>query len=288
MLAAVAVVVVGATTAFFSDTETSRDNTFTAGAIDLKVDNESYYNSVASNLSWDLRDLTIEKFFNFVDVKPGDDGEDTISLHVNNNPSWVCADVTLKTNRDNGCTEPEDNDAGDSTCGDVNPLNSDTDGELASAVEFIWWADDGDNVLEEGENQLPPTSGGTLGSLGINGTANVTLADSDENIWGDTMENEVGDDVPAPLPGEITRYIAKAWCFGNIAPAPLPQNSPNGNWTPATENDGENGIDERDGGFTCSGASSASNITQTDSFTADISFRAVQSRNNSDFSCQAR
>ena len=36
----------GGTGAFFSDTELSSGNTFTAGAIDLKVDNESYYNGL--------------------------------------------------------------------------------------------------------------------------------------------------------------------------------------------------------------------------------------------------
>ena len=35
----------GGTSAFFSDSETSTGNQFTAGAIDLKVDNDSYYNS---------------------------------------------------------------------------------------------------------------------------------------------------------------------------------------------------------------------------------------------------
>src|SRR5690242_12142155 len=36
----------GATGAFFSDTETSSGNTFTAGAIDLKVDSTSHYNGM--------------------------------------------------------------------------------------------------------------------------------------------------------------------------------------------------------------------------------------------------
>ena len=35
----------GGTGAFFNDTETSTGNTFAAGAIDLKVDNTSYYNA---------------------------------------------------------------------------------------------------------------------------------------------------------------------------------------------------------------------------------------------------
>ena len=126
VLAFVGAVVAGATGAFFSDTETSTGNTFTAGAIDLKVDNASYYNSSTSpTTSWQLKDLTIEKFFNFSDVKPGDDGEDTISLHVNNNDSWLCADVALTSNDDNGITEPEGED-GDLTDGPGN-------GELASS-----------------------------------------------------------------------------------------------------------------------------------------------------------
>jgi predicted ribosomally synthesized peptide with SipW-like signal peptide len=40
------VLAIGLTGAFFSDTETSTGNTFQAGAIDLKVDNTSYYNGV--------------------------------------------------------------------------------------------------------------------------------------------------------------------------------------------------------------------------------------------------
>ena len=44
MIAVVAIIAVGATGAFFSDTETSTGNTFAAGAIDLGVDNTSYYN----------------------------------------------------------------------------------------------------------------------------------------------------------------------------------------------------------------------------------------------------
>ena len=285
MIVFVGAIVIGATGAFFSDTETSTDNTFTAGAIDLQIDNESYYNSQFSqNTSWGLKDLMIERFFDFSDVKPGDDGEDTISLHVNNNASWLCADVTLTSNNDNTCTEPEGTDESDNTCGLPDP----DAGELANNIEFIWWADDGDNVLEDGENLLPPTQGGALGSLGVGGVAHVTLADSSNNIWTGGSNN------PIPANEQSPRHIAKAWCFGDIAAVPLPQNSKdsslNQNWSPATDNDGGdnegNGVvNELDGGFSCSGASSANNVTQTDSFTADISFYAVQSRNNTDFLC---
>ena len=43
-LGIVAVVATGATTALLSDEEISSGNTFTAGAVDLGVDNHSYYN----------------------------------------------------------------------------------------------------------------------------------------------------------------------------------------------------------------------------------------------------
>ena len=61
--------VAGATGAFFSDTETSTGNTFAAGAIDLGIDNESYYNGVFNaDTSWDLSDLTDQLFFDFQDI----------------------------------------------------------------------------------------------------------------------------------------------------------------------------------------------------------------------------
>src|SRR3989344_9269580 len=55
MIAVVGVVVLGATGAFFSDTETSTGNTFTAGAIDLTVDSTQHYNNaVCVNNVWEL------------------------------------------------------------------------------------------------------------------------------------------------------------------------------------------------------------------------------------------
>lgn len=254
----------GATKAFFSDTETSTANVFTAGAIDLKVDNESYYNGVFNEeTSWDLKDLTeSEKFFDFDDLKPGDYGEDTISLHVNTNDAYLCADVTLTSNDDNDPTEPE--------------LLVDTStgaglGELASQVNFIWWADDGDNVLEVGENII---SQGPIGGLTLNQAYPLTLADSVNNIWTGTG---------GPIPGISTKYIGKAWCFGTLTPKPLPIDNYS---SPADNNDGQPGVGTpEDGGISCDG-SLLGNETQTDSLTADIHFSAVQARHNPNFRCE--
>jgi len=264
-----ALVVIGATFAFFSDTETSVGNTFAAGELDLGIDNHSFYNGVLNpettwRVDYDLSDNPPRQFFNFDDVKPNDFGEDTISLHVKTNDAWLCADVTLTSDNDNGFNEPE-TDSGDLTPGPVGG------GELADNIEFLWWADDGDNVMEVGETPLPA---GAIGALDVDETATVALADSQNNIWG----------TPGPFPGDTVRFIAKAWCYGPITAAPLAQDGSTNARNPDTDNNADQAVNSLDGGFACDG-SDETNIGQTDSFTADISFRAIQSRNNPTFLC---
>jgi|GEM_PF-552831 len=266
IVGAASVMYIGVTGAFFSDTETSTGNTFAAGAIDLKIDNESYYNGVASpETSWELVDLTIEKFFNFLDLKPDDYGEDTISIHVDTNDAYMCAEVTLTSNDDNGLNEPES--LVDQTDGVGN-------GELADAINFIWWADDGDNVLETGEDVI---SQGPIGALTLNQPFAFALADSATNIW---------TGVGGPVPGDETLYIGKAWCFGGIGAAPVTQDGSGTLMSPAGNNNGNGTSGEpEDGGISCDG-STLGNETQTDSLTANVTFNAVQSRNNPNFLCE--
>src|SRR6185437_16670619 len=91
----------GATGAFFTDTETSAGNTFTAGGISFQVDSTQHYNNaICVNGLWQLeQSATVQpdqypvigsacdgtwlpttlgptnKFFNFNDIKPADVGE---------------------------------------------------------------------------------------------------------------------------------------------------------------------------------------------------------------------
>lgn len=254
----------GATRAFFSDTESSVGNIFTAGAIDLKVDNESYYNGVAtSTTSWEAKDLTIEKFFNFMDLKPDDYGEDTISLHVDTNDAYLCANVKLTSNNDNTQNEPEA----------LVDANGTTTGELAALVNFIWWADDGDNVFENNEKVI---SKGPIGALGVGGSTTIALADSSTNIW----TGQGGS-----IPGGVTQYIGKAWCFGTIGTTTIVQDGGDLGRSPAGNNNGDglSGTPE-DGGITCNGEA-LGNESQTDSLTADVTFTAMQARNVKNFLC---
>ena len=256
MLAVIAVVTVG-TGAFLSDTEVSADNTFTAGEIDLKVDNESYYNgAVSTSTTWLASDLVNGLlFFNFTDLKPDDEGEDTISLHAGTNDAYACMDISLTSDDDRSSNEPE------LGAGDVaEDINDTWDGELADNLQMFWWADDGDNVFEDDENSI---SGGvkTLTELATTSTFSVALADSLNNIW-------TGQ--PGPIPGNETRYIGKAWCFGTLTLDPVPAGQ---------------GVDPTvDPGVHCDGTA-LNNLTQTDGATLDIAFRAVQARNNPGFSC---
>lgn len=150
VIAAAAVVVVGATTAYFNDTETSTGNTFTAGAIDLTVDSlGAWYNGQQIPDSFfRARDLINERFFDLGDVKPGDLVERNISLHVSNNPAWACLLIKNRQNDENDLTDPE-HEAQDTTPGDVNGLGN---GELGKNMRMLGWIDsDADGKLNNGE-----------------------------------------------------------------------------------------------------------------------------------------
>jgi len=253
----VAVIAIGGTVAFFSDTETSTGNTFTAGAIDLKIDNESYVTGPdgllmrSKNNSWQLADLVNQLFFSFEDLKPGDIGEDTISLHVNNNDAWACMSIDLTGTPENDQTEPES---------ELDQTSGAEEGELQNELYFAFWADDGDNVYENDEQIFAQ---GLVANL-FDGE-NWALADSQTNVWGYSAGT--------PLTGVTEYYVGKVWCYGVLTPEAFPQ-GPN---TPPTE---------RGTGFVCDG-SQVGNESQTDGIIADVEFYAVQSRNNAGFMCSS-
>ena len=98
----VATVATGATRAYFSDTETSFDNTFSAGTLDLKVDDQDDPNIVHVTLS---------------NMKPGDTANYQWVLSNAGSLAgkpWV--EITNVKNYDNDCNEPE-LDVPDATCG---------------------------------------------------------------------------------------------------------------------------------------------------------------------------
>lgn len=310
MVIALGAIIVSATGAFFSDSETSSGNTFTAGAIDLTIDSVAHYNGmvcaetavdsdqyvwvpedggfeldennhpvatedfneqsewdafneanpaqypqagVSCTGTWPLSDLddpnllSLGAFWNFGDIKPGDNGENTISLHIDSNDAWMCAGLANVGGEDleSSATEPE-LDAGDNTFG-----STVADSELDENLHFFAWLDDGDNIYEPGQ----PVSSTTDAVEVAFGDA-VSASELVDGTW--TLADSTTPD--GPVLGGSTHYIGVAWCAGTI--------DTNGGAGP----------------ITCDG-SSMGNIAQTDSWFTDLVFYVEQSRNNSDFVC---
>ena len=303
VIAFVAAVALAGTGAYFSDTETSTGNTFTAGDIDLTVDSEQHYNGnvcvenigvisdpivggtpdyvwkgdaaypvvgTACNGTWDLTDLgATHKFFDFGDIKPGDFGENTISLHIESNDAYACVDIYVTKNDDMSCTEPELETGADPSCADDNGENDTLlDGELAQNVHFTVWADDandandadvfpGNNILDAGEVLLFTNISGPLSDVLDAGGKSYMLAGPGH-----------------PLTKDDTTYIGLAWCAGTM------------NVTSLDYVTGSTGLQKAmaDTEIECDGATMG-NDCQTDSMEATISFRVEQARHNDGFTC---
>lgn len=163
------------------------------GSIDLRIDSQASYRGAPwSSGTWALKNLVpgVDKFFNFGDIKPGDWGENTISLHNKGgkDPLWVCLTFYNLLNGENGENEPES--LVDSTP-DV--------GELTSTMEFFAWHDDGDNVFEVGEKPIFGTS---------TQTANPVLAGKTYAI----ADYGTGN----PIPSGGSDYFGIYWCAGDL------------------------------------------------------------------------
>lgn len=160
------------------------------GALDLKINNKTFYNgALQPTLSWTLKNLvpSNDKFFNFSDVKPGDTGTTTMSIHLKNSSAYVCLDFKNLKDEENGINEPE------------SELDNTNSGELSSEIEFFSWYDDGDNAFEVGEKPLFGTSIQMASVI----MASTTYALSDY-LNG-----------PA-FPVNQTKYIGITWCAGNL------------------------------------------------------------------------
>jgi hypothetical protein len=81
-----------------------------------------------------MSDLTGENFFDWDDIKPGDWGEATISIHVFDNDAWGWVHFLNVFNHDNGLTEPES---------EVDTTGGDDEGELAQHIFTFLWLDEG-------------------------------------------------------------------------------------------------------------------------------------------------
>ena len=121
VIGAVAALVIGGTIAYFSDTETSTGNTFTAGTLNLKVgDNDP--------TTWN---------FQVENIKPGDSGSKEVVLqNTGSIDGYLHITFSNLVDDDVSCVEPEQNEAGDTTCG------AGQDGELAENLDILVYLDE--------------------------------------------------------------------------------------------------------------------------------------------------
>lgn len=125
--------VVGATKAYFSDTETSTGNTLAAGNLDLNVDGAN---------------TNVVKF-TVSEMEP--QGEVVKGTYTLNNAGTINGYLDLEeievTSKENGCLDPEI-EAGDATCGDPGI----GDGELQDLIGLQLFVDeDCDGEIGDGE-----------------------------------------------------------------------------------------------------------------------------------------
>ena len=193
----------GSTFALFNDTEESSGNTFTAGAVDLQVDwNESYNGEHIQTVNLTDNPGAI---FELDDVKPGDEGEATVSLHVFSNPAWMWMRANQTVNAENSCVEPEEvreEELGLQAdgCGD--------EGELGENLNFlIWYDEDGDNLYDEtDQDDGQPLPGGE--EIIFNGTADEldNAADMGIRLDGDRTVEDF-----QAYQNSTTQYIGIKW-----------------------------------------------------------------------------
>ncbi len=178
IIAAVGAVVVGATTAYFSDTETSTGNTFAAGTLNLTVDGNDGANTLK---------------FTVTDANPGASGSDTYTL-VNAGTIDGVLDIEAisVTDYENDCVSAE-SDAGDVTCGDPGA----GEGELSANLNIdAFWDIDGDGVFDvgDGDNYIEQD---TLDNWAANYEEDVALDSGDTTYitfeW--SVDGAVGNDI---------------------------------------------------------------------------------------------
>ena len=162
--------------------------------------------------------------FTLDDVKPGDCGEVTISLHICDNPSWVWMNGELTENAQNGYSEPElerlgeddytEVSEGDDVTGEFDYNDTEIGGQLADAIDVTMWYDENcNNVLdadseEEGDSVCVQLVIDTSGSMGGGRIANTksgakqlaaTILDANPDNQVGVTRFSTGASTPQPL-----------------------------------------------------------------------------------------
>jgi len=221
------------TTAYFSDQETFTNNQLTAGELDLKVDWQQTYNGdpvnafpdddgdgvqdtietrqeIANDANQPVDSPSVENTFReqfadvpddrsrplieLDDIKPGDEGEVTFSLHLFDNPGYIWIGSSNQSHAEGGFTEPELDDI-DEVDSNGTPSRS-REGDLIDRIEATLWYDDGDNQQQDGETTI------------VSGTLRTVLCRLGGGI---ALDADPATDTRDCFPGDTTRHLGLRW-----------------------------------------------------------------------------
>ncbi|MBI4068282.1 hypothetical protein HY413_02650 [Candidatus Kaiserbacteria bacterium] len=197
-------VAAGATGAFFSDTETSTGNTFTAGEIDLSIGSQFSSASNGNGLFTPAADNDGRTLYTFDDLKPGDSGQGSFQVSVTSNESYLCARSTVDGMPENTINEAE-TDALDTTDGP-------NEGELQNYLQFAIFNDaNGNGAFDTGEplnvNQDLPGDGNGFTAQEMAAAGWIPAADTTfPNTWL----------IQTSLTPDTTYNAGFMYCFGNF------------------------------------------------------------------------
>lgn len=175
MIAFAGAIVASGTGAFFSDTETSTGNIFTAGSVTVDIKNISHE---GINVTDDLVGFTVSTTSNnisfaFSDLKPMDHGKVIYELENGANEAFMCVKVEETSNHENGRNSAEIA-AGDTTSGSGN-------GELGQFLSFNFGTATGTLADISGSWQ-------NLGIVGAGSTTSSTIEYGFGVFNGSTLE----------------------------------------------------------------------------------------------------
>jgi len=145
------------------------------------------------------------------DVKPGDEGAISFSLHLFDNPGYIWLNGGLIEARENGHTEPERNDA--DTVGPAGEVATDLDNDVELLDEIrvtVWYDVDGDAEIDAGESVLlggnaDPTANPTLRQvLALLSTGNGIPLDGEGAVDGGAVGRACFDN-------STTYYVGFRW-----------------------------------------------------------------------------
>ena len=155
------------------------------------------------------------------DVKPGDFGGVTFSLHLCDNPGYIWVNGDLRENAENGLTEPEatDDDEDDGT-GVADPdVGDDQSGELADEMMVSLWYDTGETLAWDGD----PKEGDTIQQSGeptvedfVNNTG---LVSGRLSTVLDVLNSNNGRGIP--LDGDLTDSVSVSVPPSSVGPGEI-------------------------------------------------------------------